>query len=243
MRSGDILHRMKADRRKLYRELLRCNMEADQRAAAVLRAAIDSISSAAELLVTEAGSPERLHLFHIHVEIPRGLFADPIFISVLLQQKGTYPLPLNHFFELCPPVGDSVFTAVIETRRDIFRFEKCFSLGDRTDANIKMMTRAYFAVKMWHLCPTTSEVHNDIVAMAATGLAPLYDRSEIAVPLRLMTLDKKLTNYRFHLRITTSHPLFCPGGLLVDQDILAFAPDGAPDSPDDASEKNARFWD
>jgi hypothetical protein len=167
------------------------------------------------------------------------MFADLIVISVLFQQKGVYPLPLNHFFELCPPVGHSVLTPPIQTRRDIFRFQTAFSLGDRSDANIEALRKSDFNVKFWHLCPMTARIQNDLVGIATAAMAPLVRSNRLSVPLRFTRMDNRRTEHRFHLTITTPHPLFCQNGLSVDIDIYAL-PETLPAVPIEIEEPPAR---
>jgi hypothetical protein len=185
-------------RSRLYRQLMRCNLQDDETAANLLRSVIDALSKTIELLTKDEITIDDVHAFGVRIHIPQHLFFEPTSISFWFQQKSSHPLPLHHYFEVISPRGESRFSPQVIQRNQLFSFQCEFEMGLVSDAELKEFD---VLIRMWHKCPSVSVKRNEIIGIATVPLRPLVQVSHFNRNLRFMTLKGIVTEFTFRFVI------------------------------------------
>jgi hypothetical protein len=221
---GDVIQLLEDQRRVLYEHLMQCNLQEDQTAADSLRGVIDKITATIELLSNDSISPRSLHSYRIQIHCPGSLCCRPLVLTVNLRRNSdARPLPLGHFFELVPPMGESISTRPINRRNELFDYKYSFWLGAPTRDLVKKVKKADFLVRLWHLY-SGIRIRNEFVSLATVPLGQFRHLESFTAPLYFMTIEGVKTEFVFELTLSISHPLKRSPDLTVDE-IVCICPE------------------
>lgn len=208
----------KRKRKKLMDALLRCSTAEDQSPAETLRAAINSVTDTISALKAGTKTLDDLQRYHISLALPLSEAESNVLITVeLRQKKGTHPIPLYHYLEVKPPIGEANCTPVFKVRDENFEYKYTFDMGERNPQQIEELRSSDFEFRVYHQSDYMGKIKKNIMCMATAPLSPLAYSLNSSAPLIFMSLDGEKSNIVFTVRFSVTAPLVSSDDLLIDE--------------------------
>jgi hypothetical protein len=146
----------------------------------------------------------------------------------ITQKPASHPLPLQHYLEVKPPVGEVARSDVVTRRMANYSYIHTFNLGERTSRQIEMLKASDMEFRIYHKTKVIEKVGpHDVkqkgkpvlIALATAPLAPLSYSMNNSAPLNFMAIDGKRTSFLFEVRMTLGAPLVAVEDLYVNETI------------------------